>query len=178
MISSEDLANKIRTDLQLLSHVPFIVNKEFLVDFAKKILETHTNIPRLDIKGQEIQDTYNGLQIYYQLNPRGAKHPGALLAEIGIIIENHKNKKFSVWVKIPRKVTHDVNLKYRISIANFNATADQKKIFRSIYDTEHLFREKFRMHRGAFFPKLYPTSLFKDDAVIVCKFYQIGRAHV
>jgi serine/threonine protein kinase len=173
MISSEDLANKIRTDLQLLSQAPFIANKKFLDDFAKKILETRKNIPGLDAKGVECEGYYErrDLQFYYQLNPKGAKNPGALLVELGLIIEDYKNKNFSVWVKIPRKVTPDLQLKYRISIANFRATEDQKKIFRSIYDNERLFRERFRIHQGSFFPKLYPTHLFKEDAVVISKFY-------
>lgn len=170
MISPFHFVDQMRKDLMYFQGVPFLLDQRYLEDIAKKITEYKEKYARLDQVGKELKQPLNTTNLLYLPQSSESKSRGAILLELGIL-NQRDDKKYAIWVKVPRNPCVGKPLKYRISVLNDTDDKCTIQQFQSIYRNEKRIREDLKVPPGSLFTKLYPTEKFKDKAVTISRYY-------
>lgn len=170
MITPSSIQGQIQSDLFHLPDAPFLKDSVYLNDISEKIVEYASKYPRLDSIKKEFKKNLDSTNLFYLPNPEGSKNPGAILLELGIIM-NRSEKLYSLWVKVPRDFVHGKPFKYRLSILDKTGNVEAVKRFQSIYTMEEAIRNTLKLEKNCLMTKMYPTQKFHDEAVTLSRCY-------
>ncbi|MBM3195306.1 MAG: serine/threonine protein kinase [Chlamydiae bacterium] len=170
MITPSNIQGQIQSDLFLLPDAPFLKDSNYLKDISEKIVEYASKYPRLDSIKKEFKKKLDTTNLFYLPNSEGSKNPGAILLELGIIM-NRSEKVYSLWIKVPRDFSDGKPFKYRLSILDRANNAESVKRFQSIYTKEEALRNTLKLEKNCLMTKMYPTQKFHEEAVILSRYY-------